>query len=236
MIVSPECSFTCGCSPCAIRRSADSGSPWLPVVSITSRSSGKLSISFGDTSRPSGTCGVAELARDVEVLAHRAADHGDPAVERDGGVDHLLEPVHVGRERGDHDRGPRRAPKTSSSTGPTLASDGAVPLPVGVGRVAAQQQHSLPPELGEARRVGRRPVHRRLVELVVAGDDHRAELAGQRRPRRRRGSSARRGSARARTGPASIALARARRRAIGTFLSLCSSIFERAIATVSGPP
>jgi len=37
--VSPECSSTSRCSPAAIRRSADSGSPWEPVeIAITSSS------------------------------------------------------------------------------------------------------------------------------------------------------------------------------------------------------
>ena len=53
--VSPSCSSTCGWSPCAMRRSADSGSPWLPVEITTSLWSGKSSISFGPTSMPSGT-------------------------------------------------------------------------------------------------------------------------------------------------------------------------------------
>ncbi len=52
--VSCSCSSTRGWSPCAIRRSADSGSPWLPVEMITSRSSGKSSISPSWTSIPEG--------------------------------------------------------------------------------------------------------------------------------------------------------------------------------------
>jgi hypothetical protein len=53
--VSPLCSSTWGWSACAMRRSADSGSPWLPVEITTSFSSGKSSISLGPTSIPSGT-------------------------------------------------------------------------------------------------------------------------------------------------------------------------------------
>ncbi len=52
--VSPLCSSTCGWSPCAMRRSADSGSPWLPVEITTILWSGKSSISRTGTSIPSG--------------------------------------------------------------------------------------------------------------------------------------------------------------------------------------
>ena len=52
--VSPACSFTLGWSPWAIRRRADSGSPWLPVEITTSLWSGKSSISPTPTSSPSG--------------------------------------------------------------------------------------------------------------------------------------------------------------------------------------
>ncbi len=57
---------------------------------------------------------------------------------------------------------------------------------VGVGRVAAQQQHALGTQLGQARDVGRHAVDRRLVELVVAGQEHRAQ-AGTERDRARVG-------------------------------------------------
>ena len=76
------------------------------------------------------------------------------------------------------------------------------PRPVGVGRVAAEQQQALAPQLGEPRDVGRAAVDRGLVELVVAGHQHRAELGAEDRRARRRGSSAPCGRARARTGPA----------------------------------
>ena len=46
---------------------------------------------------------VAEVARDVGVLPHRAADDADLASELDGDVDRLLHAVHVRRERRDED-------------------------------------------------------------------------------------------------------------------------------------
>ena len=53
------------------------------------------------------------------------------------------------------------------------------PRPVGVRGVAAQQQHPVAPQLGQPRHVGRRAADRRLVELVVAGEQHGPELAAQ---------------------------------------------------------
>ena len=53
--VSPACRSTWGWSEAAIRRSADSGSPWLPVEITTSFSSGKSDSRLGSTSIPSGT-------------------------------------------------------------------------------------------------------------------------------------------------------------------------------------
>src|SRR5256885_4207316 len=46
MTVSPDFSFTCGCSWAAMRVSAESGSPWLPLERMTSRSSGSLLMSW----------------------------------------------------------------------------------------------------------------------------------------------------------------------------------------------
>jgi hypothetical protein len=44
---------------------------------------------------------VAEVAGDVDVLAHRAADHADLAPHLDGNVDRLLHAVDVRRKAGD---------------------------------------------------------------------------------------------------------------------------------------
>ena len=106
--------------------------------------------------------------------------------------------------------------------------------PVGVGGVAAEQQHPVAAQLGQARDVGRRPVHGGLVELVVAGHEHRARLGCD-------GDRARVGN---RVGhvdhlhaerPQLELLARSTS-SRGTSRRRCSSSFERAIATVSGPP
>ena len=71
--------------------------------------------------------GDPEVGGDVEVLAHRAADQRDPAVELHGGVDHLLDAVDVGGEGGDDDPALAVGERSRSSAGPTLDSDGATP-------------------------------------------------------------------------------------------------------------
>ena len=123
---------------------------------ITMRSSGKSSISRGPTSMPVGDLDVPERAADADVLAHRAPDQRDLAIERGGGVDDLLDAVDVRGEAGHDDPSLGSAAKTSSRCGPTTDSDGEKPGAVGVGRVAAEQQHALAAELGQARDVGRR--------------------------------------------------------------------------------
>ena len=99
--------------------------------------------------------------------------------ERRGGVDHLLDAVDVRGEAGDDDPA-LGAGEHLLEVRSDVALGGREAGPVGVGRVAAQQQHALAAELGQARDVGRRAVDRGLVELVVAGDEHRAELGAQR--------------------------------------------------------
>ena len=77
---------------------------------------------------------------------------------------------------------PGQRANTRSRFGPTTDSLDRRPRPVGVGGVAAQQQHAVAAELGEPRDVGRRAPDRRLVELVVAGEQHGPELAAQDHP------------------------------------------------------
>ena len=180
MIVSPEWSFTCGCSRCAIRRSADSGSPWLPVVSIDEPLVGEALDLLRRHEQALGHLRVAELPGDVEVLAHRAADHRDAPVERDGGVDHLLEAVHVGRERRHAPRDPRSARRPPSApdrrSPPTARCRG--------GRRWSSRRTAAALRRGPARpgarrpSAGRRPASGRTCSRPVT--IMRAELARQR--------------------------------------------------------
>ena len=151
-----------------------------------------------------------------------------------GGVDHLLEAVDVGRERRDHD--PALAAREDLlQHRPDARLRRRRPDAVGVRRVAAQQQHALPPELGEPRGVGRRAVDGRLVELVVAGDQRSVPSSQVTATAHASGIECETWISSSSNGPASI-VSPGSTSSNGTSLSLCSSIFERAIATVSGPP
>ena len=72
---------------------------------------------------------------------------------------------------------PWQRANTRSRCGPTTDSLVGDARPVDVRGVAAQQQQALAAELGQPRHVGGRAADRRLVELVVAGEEDRAELA-----------------------------------------------------------
>jgi hypothetical protein len=118
---------------------------------------------------------VAELAPDVDVLAHRAADERDLAPERARSVDDLLDAVDVRGEAGDDDPS-LAAGEDLLQVRPHAGLRRREPGAVDVRRVPAQQQDSLAAQLGQARHVGGLAVDGRLVELVVAGHEHRAQL------------------------------------------------------------
>ena len=118
-----------------------------------------------------------ERAADVDVLAHRAADERDLAAVRRGRVDDLLDAVDVRGEAGDDDPALAAREHALQVRADDRLAESEMPGAVGVRGVAAQQQQALAAELGEPRHVGRRAADRRLVELVVAGEEDRAELA-----------------------------------------------------------
>ena len=74
---------------------------------------------------------------------------------------------------------PLQRAKTRSRFGPDRRLRDGDARAVGVGGVAAQQQHAVAAELGEPGDVRGRAADRRLVELVVAGEQHGPELAAQ---------------------------------------------------------
>ena len=132
---------------------------------------------LGELVRPQdrvlGDVHVAEVARDVRVLPHRAADERDLAPAVDPDVGRLLHPVHVRGERGDED--PALAAREDLAE--RLAHD-ALGLgdagPLGVRGVAEQEVDAEAADLREPADVGALPVDRRVVELVVAGVDDAA--------------------------------------------------------------
>ena len=115
-----------------------------------------------------GNMHVPEVARDVHVLAHRAADDAHLPADGDRDVDRLLHAVHVRRERRDED--------AALSEGDDLAkrlADDALrrrdPRTFRVRRVAEHQVDALVAELREPADVGLQTVDGRVVELPVAG-------------------------------------------------------------------
>jgi hypothetical protein len=120
-----------------------------------------------------GNLDVAEVARDVEVLAHRAADDADLAPDLHGDIDRLLHPVNVRREAGDEDAAtalrddlPEGLPHEPFRAGHARS--------LRVRRVREEEVDSAVPELGERPHVGLEAVHGRVVELPVGGDQHAA--------------------------------------------------------------
>ena len=201
---------------------------------ITTRSSGKSSISRGPDEHAVGDLDVAERRADAHVLAHRAPDQRHLAIERRGRVDDLLDAVDVRREARDHD--PSLAVREHLLQ--VRAHDrlrGREARAVDVRRVSAQQQHALAAELGQARDVRRRAVHGRLVELVVARDQHRAERSVPSATALESGIEWVMWTSSIENGPSSSVSAMSTSFS-SMSRSLCSSSFERAIAIVSAPP
>ena len=110
---------------------------------------------------------IAEVAGDVQVLPHRAADERDLAVALDCDVDGLLHAMDVRREGRDE-----HASRTLRDDLAKGLADDALGLgharPLGVRRVAEQQVDAAVPELRELADVRLHAVDRRVVDLVVA--------------------------------------------------------------------
>jgi hypothetical protein len=116
-----------------------------------------------------GNLDVAEVAGDVQVLAHRAADDADLAAHLHRDVDRLLHAVDVGGEAGDEDAAAalRDDLPEGLADEPLRAGDA---RPFRVRRVRQQQIDPAVAELGERAHVGLEAVHGRVVELPVGGD------------------------------------------------------------------
>ena len=114
-----------------------------------------------------GNVHVAEVARDVDVLAHRAPHDADLPANGDRDVDRLLHAVHVGCKRGhEHAALPQRNDLTKR-----LADDAfrlRHPRPFGVRRVAEHEVDALVAELRQSSDVRLQPVDGGVVDLVVA--------------------------------------------------------------------
>ena len=101
------------------------------------------------------------------------------------GVDRLLQARDVGG-KGGHEDAPGRLCEQRSQSLPHPALAWGRALLLGVGRVAEQQQHAVVAKAGQPGQVGRRALHRRLIDLEVAGVDD-DPLGGVQRQRARVG-------------------------------------------------
>ena len=124
---------------------------------------------------------VAELLGRLHIGLQAAPGDPHPPPVLLGQRDHLLDAVQVGGEAGDHDPG-GRLPEDALEGLEEVTLGPAVAFPLGVGRVAEQQQHPVPAELSEPGEVGGAAFGRVVVELEVPGVDHHPHrrLDGQR--------------------------------------------------------
>ena len=102
MTVSPGWISTKRWSLFAMRARPAIGSPWAPVVVMTSLSAAMSLMRSLPTMFDDSVLEVAEVGGDPEVLLHRPADDRGLAAHVRGGVEHLLEAGDVAREGG-HD-------------------------------------------------------------------------------------------------------------------------------------
>ena len=127
---------------------------------------------------PSGTSMCPSERPMLTFLRIERPDQGDLAPERRSGIDDLLDAVDVRGEAGDDDAAVG-AREHLLQMRPDLSLGGRETRAIGVGRIAAQQQNALGAQLGQARDVGRHAVDGGLVELVVAGQQHRAQAGAE---------------------------------------------------------
>ena len=116
---------------------------------------------------------VAEVGGDAHVAHHRAAHERDATLVRVGGVDDLLDAVHVAGKGRDDDAagGVREQPverRRNFDLGRREAGD------LRVGGVHLEEVDALLAEAGKGAQVGDAAVERQLVHLEVAGVEDRA--------------------------------------------------------------
>jgi len=111
---------------------------------------------------------VAELRGDPHVPDHGPAHQADLPVVAGGGVEHLLDAVHVGGEGCHHDL-PGGLREHRVEHGADVPLVGGEPGDLGVGRVHHEQVHALLTEAREGPEVGDAAVEGELVHLEVAG-------------------------------------------------------------------
>ena len=147
---------------------------------ITSVSSGKSSISRGPTSIPSGTSMWPSWPPDVRRSCASSARPARPCARAPRRRRRPAARGGCSRRSSSRRCAPRSARRPPRGAGPTTDSDGEKPARSALVESPHSSRTPSRPELGQARDVGRLAVDRRLVELVVAGDQDRAELGAER--------------------------------------------------------
>ncbi len=116
---------------------------------------------------------VPQLRGDLHDVLHAPAGNGHLPPAGGGGVQHLLDAVHVAGEGGHDD--PLVAPgELPLKRGAHGALAHGIARALHVGGVRQQRQHALLAQLAEARQVDDLPIDGRGVDLEVAGVHHRA--------------------------------------------------------------
>ena len=163
----------------AIRASAAIGSPWDPVQIRVILLSAQLLEHLELDHQALGDVQVAEVAGETHVADHRATDEGHLAAVLVGGVEHLLDAVHVAGKAGHHDP-PRRRTEHLLDRRCQVALGDLETRDLGVGGVDEQQVDALLAEAGEGAQVGDPVVERELVHLEVAGVQDQARAGTDR--------------------------------------------------------
>ena len=159
------------------------GSPWLPVDSSTTLF-GRQVVDLAHVDDAAlGHVHEAQLARDLQVLLHAAADHRRLASELVRRAHHLAQSADVRGERR-HQHPPRRLRDELLER---FAHARLRRRPAGLldaHAVAQQHQHALVAELAQALVVGRLALDGRRIELEVAGVEDRADRRADDQPDR----------------------------------------------------
>ncbi|CAH0327150.1 hypothetical protein SRABI128_05814 [Microbacterium sp. Bi128] len=111
---------------------------------------------------------VAQFRGDGHVPDHGAAHEGNLAVVVGGGVENLLDAVHV-RGEGRDDDALGGLPEQPVQGGPDFLLGGGEAGDVGIGRIRHEQVHAFFAQLGEVPEVGDAAIQRELVHLEVTG-------------------------------------------------------------------
>ena len=117
---------------------------------------------------------MRKIAGDLDILLHRSTDHGNLAMELSSGIQHLLDSRDVRSERRNDDSTRRAADDPLERLSNHLLAR-RVAGSLGTRAVGDQRQHPLCAELRQQSEVRCLAVGRGLVELEVAGVDHRAD-------------------------------------------------------------